>query len=774
MANSIDGLISGINTTSIIDSLIKIDHQQVDIYTQQQAAYTNKLTAWQSINSYLLAVKTQADLLTRPSFWNTQSVTSSNEDAIEVSSSEGSSSGTYYISVDQLAQNQQIASQGFSESSAILGTGTVEIRVGSGESKTITLDAGANSLESLKNAINDADAGVTAAIINDGSPNNPYRLILSANETGVSNQITVTTNLSGGQAPDFTSKAFDTVEKLNWDATATSNVTLGTDAAYTGNINKTYKFTVEGSGSQTIGGDPITINWTDGTNSGTITVNSASEQVVLDGTGADGLVLNFSDGTLMGGDTFQVQTQAPVIQAAQDAILRYGATGNGGSPITVTSSTNTVTSLIPGVTLKLKSTSSEVVQITSQNDTSSIVNTMNQFIKSYNDFANFVEKSTDYNSDTEKAGILLGESSIVNIVSNIRSIIIQKVSGLDNSLMRLSDVGIKFNSSGELVMDSSTFTSKLNESFDAVKKLFLATGSSSNTGITYVSSGAKTISNTSGYKVNITTAAKQGVFMSGLIPDPSSTNLLINETNNNIKLKINGISSGTIALDPGTYASGQDLADEIEEKINDDSSLGANEVDVLWVGDGENGHLEIRSTLWGSNSKVELDTEPSASANTILGLSDGSGEVGVDVAGTINGEPATGVGQILSGNEGNSTTDGLKIKVTLTSDQIGEGDEGTLTLTKGYAAIIGGSLEQYTDATTGILSTRAKTIQTQIDNIQKQIDNMEALLEKKREQLYDKFTRMEEALGQLQSQKNALSALFGSLASDSSSSKSSS
>ena len=51
----------------------------------------------------------------------------------------------------------------------------------------------------MKNAINAANAGVTASIINDGS-SNPYRLLLTADDSGIANSFTVADNLIGGQA----------------------------------------------------------------------------------------------------------------------------------------------------------------------------------------------------------------------------------------------------------------------------------------------------------------------------------------------------------------------------------------------------------------------------------------------------------------------------------------------------------------------------------------------------------------------------------------------
>jgi flagellar hook-associated protein 2 len=548
---SIDGIYSGLNTTSIIDAIMKVEHEPVDLYTARQTEYTNQLTAWQTVNTYLLGFKTQSDVLAQSAIWNSTKVSSSDDTQIAATSTGSPAQGTYFLSIDQVAQNQQIASQGFSESSAIVGTGTVEIKVGANPSKTISLEAGNNSLESLKNAINDSNAGVTAAIINDGSPANPYRLILSSSTSGAANQITFTSNLTGSNAPNFTSKYFDAVEKLSWSTDATSSPFLGTSAEYTGATNKTYTFTIQGSGSQTIGSGPINVAWSDGTNSGTITVNSAGEQIALSGDGADGLSISFADGNLVAGDSFQIQAMSPLIQAGQDAVLRLGTDGSGGSPIVVTSATNRVTTLIDGVTLDLNQVTTDPVQIRVESDYSNITDTVNQFVQKYNAFADFVDQQSSYDSTSGKAGVLLGESSLLTLMSDIRSGVGQKVKGATGSLQQLADVGIKFDTSGRLSVDSSILTSKLNESPDAVRKLFLANGESNNGYISYIASGAKTAQDASGYNVDITQAALQGKFEGGSITDPSVTNLIINNMNNNLIIKINGVTSNTITLTPG-------------------------------------------------------------------------------------------------------------------------------------------------------------------------------------------------------------------------------
>ncbi len=763
VSGSIDGIFSGLDTTSIINNIMEFEHRKVEVYLARQAEYTQKLTTWQTINSFMLAFKTQSDVLSKPGLWDARTVTSSDPDVIEASSTSSSAYGTYHISVDQLAQNQQIASQGYSSSSAIVGVGTVDISVAGGTTTTITLEAGQNSLEYLKSAINDANAGVSAAIINDGSSNQPYRLILTSNQSGTSNTISFSSSLTGGTAPDFTTSYFDATEKLEWSSEATSNPSLGAAASYTGTSNKTYIFTVQGSGTQTLGSGSITIDWTDGTDSGTITVDNANEEVVLSGDGSDGLSVSFTAGDLVAGDTFQVQAIAPIIQVGQDAILRIGAGGSGGSPIIVTSQGNKITTLIDGVTLDLKATTTEPIRITVEQNTTSIVSTIGEFISKYNAFADFVDKQLDYNSETKKSGVLLGESSLIMLLSDVRSGILKRITGTDGELDTLTDIGISFGLNGKLKLDSSVLNEKIRENLSDVKKLLLASGSSDNGYISFLSAGPKVVSSASGYNVDITRAALQGNFDSGVIPDPTDSNLILTAENNNIQIKVNGILSSAIALEAKTYTSGEDLAQEIEEKINSDSSLGSNEVEVTWVDNGDTGYIQITSTLWGDNSKIEIETVPSASAHDLLGFTNGVSTDGQHVEGTIDGEPATGIGQILTGDYDNVNTAGLKLKIELSGNDLVQGSEGKIFVAKGVAALLSEKIDIYTDANVGILNSKNKSIQTQINNLKDQVERMEKQLERKRSSLYLQFMAMEQAMGKLQSQQQYLAAAIANL-----------
>lgn len=659
-----------------------------------------------------------------------------------------------------LAQSHQIASQGFSESEAAnLGTGSIVIKVGGGSEKRVTIDADNSSLEGIKNAINSAKVGVTATIVNDGSVSNPYRLILSADKTGAKNKITISSNLTGAKQMDFSGSSFDQVEKTSFSPTATSTPTLGATASYTGSQNKTYTFTVGGTGTQTVGQGDIQIDWTDGTNSGTVIVSSADTEVELIGGGADGLKLQFGAGTLVAGDTFQVQTFSPLLQAAQDAKLSVGSASGGGSPITVTSETNFVKDLIAGVTLNLKKVSGdELITINIEQDTSLIEERIDSFIQKFNDVIASIDEQFKFDpNNVGKTGSLFGDRTLMMLQSSLRGAVTSRISGIDSQYTMLAAIGIRMGATGKLaVVDRSKLQAAIKDNVSDVQKLFAASGSSSNSKITFLALGPKTIPNDAGYEVQITQAAKRGYLQGTSVGNPSQVSVIIGANNKNLVLKIDGILSDNITLTEKSYTSWQELADELQSKIKADTKVGHLGVEVGFVDNGSDGYLTLSSGTYGTTSKVELQSGTSDSAATTLGLVNGRAFSGQNVEGTINGEQATGIGRILTGNEGNATTAGLKLQVDLTDAEIGEGAEAVVTVFRGIASRVQQFADSVTKSIDGTLARRTTAIQKQFDDINGRIGEMNKLMEMKRLRLMEKFIDMETTLGQLESQSQYL------------------
>lgn len=757
--NTIDGIVSNLDTTAIVDAIINAERYRVRFMEGQQAAKTDQITVYNSVSALLLGLKAKVSAMTLPSTFDKNKITVSDDSFVSAAASGNVATGSYKISIDHLARNHQIASQGFVDSNSTnIGTGSFKISVGGGSVSTITIDSTNSTLDGLMRAINNADAGVSASVINDGTSSSPYRLLLTAESTGLSSEITITNQLTGGTTPDFTSSSFDTPETLNWSASATTTVSLGPTASYSGSTNKTYTFTVQGSGVITIGSGDIFVDWTDGTNSGTINVSQADVEVSLgSGDGAEGLALKFAAGTLVGGDTFQIQAFSPLVQAAQDAKVSMGSTDGGGSPITVTSPTNTIDSLIPGVTLslnRLTDLTTPEITITVEKDTASVRQVIEGFLTQYNEVQDRIDEYLKYDAETKSAGTLQGDSTLISVQNMLRSLSSTVVEGLDSGYRMLADIGIRTSVLGKLtVVDSSALTEAINNNLADVSKLFTNWAQSSNSKVTFLGATNTTLASSSdGYDIQITQAATTGYLRGTVIADPGVSPLVIGDTNDTLKLKIDGLVSDDIVLTNKTYNSFSDLAAELQSKINLDSKIGSRGVQVSYVDTGDTGYLKIESSSYGSSSKVEVQAGATDSALITLGLAQGTVFAGSDVAGTINGEEADGLGQILTGKTGNATTEGLRLKIELGESDISDGVEASIVVVKGIASKFDALLERLTRSTEGLLASRSTAIQKQIDYVTDRIEDEEKRLSIRRTALFKRFYEMEKLLNEFSTQ----------------------
>ena len=761
---SIDGLMSNLDTTSIVNTIMAYERRGIELMEANKLVKTNQMSVYNAISARLVALKVQATQLKNAAAYDAVTAGVSDDSYLSAVVKGKVSEGQYNIAIEQLASNHQIASQGFESESASIGEGTFTLQVGSSGPVTITIDANNNTLAGLKNAINNANAGVKAAIVDDGSSSNSHRLLLTAENPGAHNEIVITTSLSGGNTPDFENATFDTPETLSWNSASTSTVSLGTGAEYTGNVNKTYTFVVQGSGSKSLGTDPVTIEWSDGDNTGSFEIPAdyiPGSEITLTGDGADGLTLSFSQGTLTGGDSFQVQTFAPLLQAASDARISMGGTAQGASPIIVTSSSNMVDNLIPGLTLNLKKiTDSQTPRITINTsiDVENIEAKIKSFIEAYNDAMDEINKQFKYNEDTRESGILFGDSTLLTVQNRLRSTMLTNLTAVDGDYRLLSQLGIRFSLLGELrVADSTALREAISENLDDVMKFFTNTANSDNNKITYHSATAHTNMPEEGFSVNITQAATQGYLKGAAIADPSANPIVIDETNYKLKFRVDGMVSDEIALTQRTYNSFAELAAEIQSKIDNDAKIGGRDILVEYFDLGDTGYLQIKSSHYGSDSRVETEAGIDNSAFTVLGLAAGEMARGMDVEGTINGEEAEGKGQILTGKQGNSCSDGLSLKVELQPGDIdADNPEATVTLVKGFAVLIDELLDLYSATGEGVLANRANMLQMQINDIDNRIEREEARLTIREQSLYRQYYALEQSLGEWNSMASYL------------------
>ena len=328
---SFSGLASGIDYTSIIDALVKVESRNITRMETWKDSWNTKIEELQNYNSKLSTFQSSVAALDSFEEFYSRTSLSSDEDVATVTNNSLALPGSYSLTVGS-SINHKLASQGYSattDSAYTLGSATNAIVITSG-SHTITVtdteassydadSSGDLSLTELMNAINgdsDNDDGsgnkvVTASILNDTSSSNPYRLVLTANSGGTANAISVTTNNTN---TDFANTQIDSVEDIK-GTTGSSNVTSG--GTYTGETNKSINFEVT-QGGDLSAGDTIKIKWTDdelGT-SGVIETNSSGTFDVT-----QGLTITLSNSSYTEGDKFKIDLWNPTLQKAQDSGL---------------------------------------------------------------------------------------------------------------------------------------------------------------------------------------------------------------------------------------------------------------------------------------------------------------------------------------------------------------------------------------------------------------------------------------------------------------------
>lgn len=232
MTISFGGLGNGIDFGPVVDELVKAQRVPIDNLNTKKLQTQQKLTDFGLLGSKLLNLQGLASSLRTQVGFNKNQVnvaSSSAQTPLSATVSSSAAQGTYQVTVNQLASAHQIISKSSTAATStdadiVSGTaGTFQFQVGTGSIQTVNLDA-TGTLDDLSTAINDLGAGVSASILNTGSDSSPqFRLVLSANETGANQAITIVTDTT---TLDTVTSGVDTLQ-----AAQDSQVVLGvTDA----------------------------------------------------------------------------------------------------------------------------------------------------------------------------------------------------------------------------------------------------------------------------------------------------------------------------------------------------------------------------------------------------------------------------------------------------------------------------------------------------------------------------------------------------------------
>jgi flagellar hook-associated protein 2 len=482
--SSVSGLASGIDWADIISQLMEIERRPITLLESKKSNYEERLSVWQDINTRLLSLKTEADSLKTASNFIQRTASSSDEDILTASATSSASAGTYSVTVNQLALSHKIAAQGWADTDTTAvysggGSGSFSFSVGSGDEVTVTVDQD-TTLADFRDAINVAEGGLTATILNDGSATNPYRLILTAEESGQDNTITISANDTD---LDFSTKA---IEAAAADSGNTFDGTVTSSGTYTGTTNKSYLIEITTGGAVGVAQFKVSedggVTW--GADNAYTTSGSATSIFDELNSSDEGVDVAFGAGTqdFAVGDRFTIDVFNPLIQDARDASIEVDS-------ILMTKSSNTVTDVIDGVTLNLLSADSgSTVSVTVSNDTTEVVSAIQGLVDAYNNALSLIDQQFQYNPDTETSGgPLSGDATLRNLQQQLRSIISTSIEGLSGDYVVLSQLGIKTGSDGQLSVDESELSEALADDFEGVSRIFVSHGSATHGSVSYLS-----------------------------------------------------------------------------------------------------------------------------------------------------------------------------------------------------------------------------------------------------------------------------------------------
>ncbi len=720
------GIGSGILTTELVNDLVAAERDSIDLRLDlQKSEFEAEISAFGTITSALETLKVSADALKAPSALQAITASSSDDSALSATASSLAEAGSYSITVNELAQSHSLVTKSFDEITDIIGTGELTFRFGtttfSGSdyddfeldntklSKTLIIDSSNNTLASLRSAINNADFGVEASIVNDGSG---FRLLLSSEDPGVSNSMEIL--VAGDNGSGLSQFAFNGTYNGTGEVGAiteggSTDLSTGIDFS-TGNAVFTFDLGVTTDIEVTVDANATTDL---GGGGGTAEDNLIAIQTAIDtalvtaGLSAGDVVasLDAEDGgliltTLATGlsETIEVTADDGVLGLNPNLGQRFGSAGsleqtqaarsaeievNG---LTITRESNLVTEVINGVTLNLKSADiGKPISLSLESDSAAIIEKVQGFVDAYNELKVLTSELTKFDLARGESGLLLGDATLRGVNFQIRNVMNSIVDGITDSKFRtLSEVGITTDQDNSFLLnlDAGKLSQSIEENPDAIVSLFATNTSASDPLIEVVNTSSNT--QAGAYTVELTQVATQGNFQGDTLAALDNP-ITIDDDNDSFVIKVNGETSGTINLTQGAYASAAILAQELQLRINNDDNISETSDTVTVSYNTTSQRFEFQSNEYGSNSSISfVSSDTDVEAELGFGAGVGTVNAGLDVKGTINGEAASGNGQFLRATEGaqaakpgfvsSSILNDLNVPLTVTTGEVNAGD----------------------------------------------------------------------------------------------------
>lgn len=438
-------------------------------------------------------------------------------------------------------------------------------------------------------------------------------------------------------------------------------------------------------------------------------------------------------------------------QEGKDALLRV----NGMS---ITRSTNHITDVVEGLEFDLfnKSTT-ETVNIGVAADKSISEKAIRDFVTSYNTFLADSGKLIGFDKEKNDYGSLRQDPMAKNLVQQVRGQLNAAVAGLTGNFNTFATLGIRTELDGTLTIDDSTsstsFRSAIDKNFEAVRDLFVPKTSSNNAQINLTKFTDKSAPGT--YDVVITNQPAKGKLIAGAIV--STFPLDTTGKTYSFTAVLDGVTATSITLPTKTYATGEELATDLQSRINADAAISTAKATVNVVFNTTTQKLEFTSSSYGSTSNFSITAASADMAD--MGISIATGTAGNDVAGTVGGVAAFGYGNVLLPALG-SKAEGLSMRV---SDGA---TTGKITFSRGFAGTFTGLIDNFLK-TNGLIKTRETSLSKDVDKVKTDLSTVDRRSKSYRARLQAQFSAMEGIVRSLKSTGTFLTGAFKALSASS-------
>ena len=426
-AFNFDGVVSGLQTGSIISKMMQLEQGPLLQLQQQQLKIQNRDKAYQDIAAKATSLEAAVQSLLLQGSVIGKTATSSATGTVSATANATAANGAFSVNVISLATATSVTSNGTLGNPANMAPGTVLTSAGLAitptngtftiNGQTVTVAAG-DTWSSLQSKISTATGGaVTLNLGTNGvslTSNSPMQLGSSSDTSNMLSALALSGAAQTGAGP-YTIAS----KQLLGEAIVTNPLSsAGLNVA--GGIAASGTFSINGVAISWTNSDSINavLNRINSSSAGvTASYNPSTDKISLtnNNTGAQSISLSDTSGNFL--------QAMHVIGATQTygAAAQYTTTQNGVTSPTQYSNSNTVTNALPGINLTLSATGSATVTVAQ--DTQTAVNNVQAFVTKFNSLVDLIDSDTKYDPNTKKASVLTGDPSVQGIADRLRSMV---------------------------------------------------------------------------------------------------------------------------------------------------------------------------------------------------------------------------------------------------------------------------------------------------------------------------------------------------------------